>query len=71
MYKVVLDEKNSYIEPSETGMSFADAVDSILEYCIEAGYDMQEGLWESVKSEGEQNFSSRHQTGASVPIIFA
>ena len=58
MYKIVLDEKNSYIEESETGMSFDQAVANILEYCRDASYDLQEAIWELIQSEGESSFSS-------------
>ncbi len=70
MYKVVLDEVNSYIMESETGMSFEDAVNEILEYCRESFYDLQESVWESIQSEGEQTFVNRHQNGANMSIIF-
>lgn len=62
MYKVVLDEKSSYIDPVESGsvgLSFEDAVGLILEYCREASYDLQEAVWELILAEGEDNFSSR------------
>lgn len=58
MYRVVLDERNSYIEEVETGMSFDHAVNSILEYCRDASYDLQEAIWELVQSGGEAQFSS-------------
>lgn len=60
MYKVVLDEKSSYIEPVEAGgVSFEDAVGMILEYAREASYDLQEAVWELILADGEDRFSSR------------
>ena len=58
MYRVVLDEKNSYIEESATGVSFEQAVNSILEYCRDASYDLQEAVWEMIQAGGEAQFSS-------------
>lgn len=60
MYKVVLDEKSSYIEPVEAGgVSFEDAVGMILEYVREASYDLQEAVWELILADGEEKFSSQ------------
>lgn len=60
MYKVVLDEKSSYIEPVEAGgVSFEDAVGMILEYVREASYDLQEAVWELILADGEDNLADQ------------
>lgn len=65
MYRVILDEKNSYIESvnsgesvNSSGFSFEEAVTQIIEYAREASYDLQEAIWEMILSEGEDRFSS-------------
>lgn len=64
MYKVVLDEKHSYIElvnselVNSEGFSFEEAVTQIIEYARESSYDLQEAIWEMILSEGEDRFSS-------------
>jgi effector-binding domain-containing protein len=64
MYKVVLDEKSSYIVPSDTGMGFEDAVTEIIEYAREASYELQEVIWELILSDGEDAFSRAFVTTA-------
>lgn len=59
MYKVVLDEKSSYIESVEAGgVSFEDAVGMILEYVRDCAYDLQEAFWESVLADGEEKYET-------------
>lgn len=56
-YSVILDEKVSSIVPTEgKGMSFKEAVNEILEYVRDAGYDLQEAIFENILKEGEQSF---------------
>ena len=59
-YTVVLDSKNSYLIENETGLTFNQACDFIIEYCAEAGYKLQQELWEVNKNTGSQS-----------PILFA
>lgn len=59
MYKVVLDEKHSYIESVETnGFPFEEAVTQIIEYAREASYELQEIVWSMILKDGETGFSS-------------
>lgn len=51
-YSVVLDSDSSYLVPSDTGMSFTDACMEIINYAIEAGYDIQQELFEVLLAEG-------------------
>lgn len=52
-YSVVLDSTNSYLVPSDTGMSFTDACMEVINYAIEAGYDLQKELFETFLLSGE------------------
>lgn len=59
-YNVVLDSESSYIEPVENGgISFEDAIGSIIDYCKEASYELQEVVWSLILEDGEDRFSSR------------
>lgn len=57
MYSVILDETQSTIVPSETGMSFMDACKSIIEYCVDSDYELQKEIWEVNLERGEQLYS--------------
>lgn len=52
-YQIVLDQRASQIIPSETGMSFKQAIQEILEYTQEAGYSLQEAYFNCLKKAGE------------------
>lgn len=55
-YSVILDEVSSTIVPVENGMSFKDAIQEVLEYVRDAGYDLQEAIFEGILQDGEQSF---------------
>ena len=56
-YSVILDEVYSKIIPSDEGdMTFKEAVDHVLEYVTEAGYILQEAIFESILDDGEDAF---------------
>lgn len=56
-YSVILDEVSSKIIPSEDGsMTFKQAVQHVLEYVTEAGYDLQEAVFEGILRDGEDAF---------------
>ena len=54
-YSVVLDSSNSYLVPSDNGMSFTNACMEVINYAIEAGCDIQQELFETLLSEGEDS----------------
>ena len=54
-YSVVLDSSNSYLVPSDNGMSFTDACMEVINYAIEAGYDLQQELFETFLLNGEDS----------------
>lgn len=56
LYSVTLDELDSYITPTETGVSFESACDQILEYALESGYDIQHDIWTVIRSQGEEMY---------------
>lgn len=57
MYSVILDETNSTIVPSETGMSFVDACKEVINYCIDSDYELQKEIWEVNLERGEQLYA--------------
>ena len=54
-YSVVLDSSSSYLVPSDNGMSFTNACMEVINYTIEAGYSIQQELFETLLSEGEDS----------------
>ena len=58
MYRVILDERKSYIEPVENGIPFENAVEHIIEYARECSYDLQEAFWSVILTEGEAKYQS-------------
>ena len=66
MYSVVLDEKHSSVIPSENaGMSFVDAVNCIIDYCIDSGYNLQADYFESILDHEKEYVSGNY------PVILA
>lgn len=56
-YSVTLDEVASTINPSDEGnMTFGEAIQHVLDYCVEAGYDLQEAVFEAILNDGEDAF---------------
>lgn len=45
MFQVILDEKQSYLTLVEDGMEFNEAVNHIISYCQESGYQDQAEYW--------------------------
>ena len=56
-YSVILDEVSSKIIPSEeSSMTFKQAVQHVLEYVSDAGYDLQQAIFEDILQDGEDTF---------------
>lgn len=56
-YSVILDEVSSKIIPSEeSSMTFKQAVQHVLEYVSDAGYDLQQAIFEDILQDGEDAF---------------
>lgn len=47
-FSVVLDSIKSYIVPSENGMTFNQAINHIIEYSNESGYELQASYFSEV-----------------------
>jgi hypothetical protein len=56
-YTVVLDERNSYLIPSDTGLAFEDACDSVIDYGIDANPQLAYD-WMGIKEAGEASYKS-------------
>jgi hypothetical protein len=56
-YSVMLDGVQSVISETENGVSFKEAIDSVLEYCKDAGYTLQEAYFEEVAKDKESYFA--------------
>jgi hypothetical protein len=53
-YNVVLDSKNSYLVEADVGLTFKQSCDIIIEYCKDAGYMVQQAIWEVNRELGKQ-----------------
>lgn len=53
-FSVVLDSVKSYIVSSEQGMAFKEAIEHIIEYSSDSGYDLQEAYFYQVLDNKEE-----------------
>lgn len=59
-FSVILDSIQSKVVPSEdSGMTFKQAVEEILDYCREAGYTLQEEFFQVVSENQEQYLAGK------------
>lgn len=51
-YTIVLDDRNSYLIPSDTGASFDEACDEVIDYGIDSNAQLAFD-WMGIKASGE------------------